>query len=325
MKDTHRNFQIYAGVMAVVYPIGIPIWMAANLYRHRGAIAPPVNFYEMSRAQTEWEQLSAGMSSPAVSSVISSVTSWRQMRQLRTTPIRCSSSFPWKPAGRFLNKDSKEWAGMKKREDDSSIQHLIFIYDDYKPSCLYFEVFESMRKVFLSAVLAFCIPGSWMQIVIGILACQLTLKILRDYQPYANASAGLAAEMAQRMLFLSLVFGLLLFTAKHSEEGSLGLDFGPSSTLSYLMSVTIIVGTVLAIVFGLGKAFTEVEFRSDPSGSDKEDEMDFPEDGKDPWAAEGKDEDLEAIGGKWGADGGDSTRDTCRADHPNEPLDEFAI
>ena len=42
-------------------------------------------------------------------------------------------------------------------------------------------------------------------------------------------------------------------------------------------------------------------------------------------AAEGKDEDLEAIGGKWGADGGDSTRDTCRADHPNEPLDEFAI
>jgi len=166
--DTHRNFQIYAGVMAVVYPIGIPIWMAANLYRHRGAIAPPVNFYEMSRAQTEWEQLSAGMSMRAklqktLSKTKGSLLGNQLSNQLETNAPASDNSDPVLKlvsleTGRqyrgFLNKDSKEWAGMKKREDDSSIQHLIFIYDDYKPSCLYFEVFESMRKVFLSAVLA---------------------------------------------------------------------------------------------------------------------------------------------------------------------------
>mmetsp|Transcript_25417 Transcript_25417/g.60555 ORF Transcript_25417/g.60555 Transcript_25417/m.60555 type:complete len:1120 (-) Transcript_25417:137-3496(-) len=330
--DTHRNFQIYAGVMALVYPIGIPIWMAASLYRHRGAIAPPVNFYEMSRAQTEFEELSAGMSMRAkLKKTFTKLGSGSGLETNAPAAAADNSDPVLKlvslETGRqyrgFLTKDSKEWAGMKKREDDSSIQHLIFIYDDYKPSCLYFEVFESMRKVFLSAVLAFCIPGSWMQIVIGILACQLTLKILHDYKPYANASAGVAAETAQRILFLSLVFGLLLFTAKHSEEGSLGLDFGPSSTLSYLMTVTIIVGTVLGIVFGLGKAFTEVEFRSDPPEGHTVEEMELPEDGKDPWAAEGVDEDLEAIGGKQGAD--DKSLSTCRADDPNEPMDWFAM
>ncbi|CAE7240635.1 unnamed protein product [Symbiodinium natans] len=187
--DTHLNFQIYAGVMALVYPIGIPIWMAASLYRHRGGIAPPVNFYEMSRAQAEWEELSAGMSMRAkLKKTLTKTKGSLLGNQLETNAPAAENSDPVLrlvslETGRqyrgFLSKDSKDWAGMKKREDDSSIQHLIFIYDDYKPSCLYFEVFESMRKVFLSAVLAFCIPGSWMQIVIGILACQLTLKILQ--------------------------------------------------------------------------------------------------------------------------------------------------
>lgn len=37
-------------------------------------------------------------------------------------------------------------------------------------------MFECLRKVFLSAVLVFCVPGSWLQIVVGLLFCLFSLK-----------------------------------------------------------------------------------------------------------------------------------------------------
>ncbi|CAE7492216.1 unnamed protein product [Symbiodinium sp. CCMP2592] len=49
--EVHNRFMIYAGIMTVVYPVGIPIWMAASLWRHRRSIDPSVSMHEMLKAQ----------------------------------------------------------------------------------------------------------------------------------------------------------------------------------------------------------------------------------------------------------------------------------
>ena len=124
---------------------------------------------------------------------------------------------------------------------------------------MYFKVSKCLRKLFLSAALVFCAPGSWLQIVIGMLFCMLSLKVLLHFQPYANASNGASAETAQWTLLLTLLLALVQFTTEHASMEIVGCDLRPSSLLTELMSVILILGTVLNFI--LGTAFLASEFK----------------------------------------------------------------
>ncbi|CAE7309164.1 unnamed protein product [Symbiodinium microadriaticum] len=269
--EVHSSYVIYAGIMTVVYPIGIPIWMAASLWRHRKAIDPDVSMREMSKAQEVLEGRSSAGSlkskffqasklsklsilSKSGSSLICSSDKLSVSEEEKAGPANVRRQYK-----AVISKESQELAKAIKREKDPQIKHLLFIFDDYKPSSMYYEVFESVRKVFLSGVLALCAPGSWLQVVIGIFACQLSLRVLQRYAPYANPNAGSAAETAQRLLFVNLLFGLLILSAESEDPEILGWEVRPASLMTSLLSFAVIAGTVSFIVFTLLFSISELE------------------------------------------------------------------
>eukprot|EP00439_Symbiodinium_sp_Y106_P042585 s5124_g5.t1 len=161
------------------------------------------------------------------------------------------------PTG-LVSQEGVLWARMMKREEDPEIQHLKFIFEDYRPNAMYYEVFECFRKVFLTAVLVFVAPGSWLQIVIGICFCLICLKVLLYFQPYSNPGAAVSAELSQWILLLTLLLALLLFTAENVSLDIVGLDPG---LLSQVSSIVLMVGTVLTIIAGIGHVVMELQFR----------------------------------------------------------------
>ena len=161
------------------------------------------------------------------------------------------------PTGLF-SQEEVLWARIVKRDDDPEVEHLKFIFEDYRPHAMYYEVFECFRKVFLTAVLVFCAPGSWLQIVVGICFCLISLKVLFYFQPYSNPGAAVSAELSQWILLLSLLLALLLFTAENVSLDVVGLD---PVLFSQASSIVLIVGTVLTIMAGIGHVVMELQFR----------------------------------------------------------------
>ncbi|CAE7541394.1 unnamed protein product [Symbiodinium sp. CCMP2592] len=266
--DIHQHYIVYAACMTAVYPAGIPIWMAITLWRHRKAINPEVSQEEIWKAQEILESsLKGGFLQSSLSrtaSKISRIASNLSRSFSRSSNV--STSLQSKESSRYKAgpKECRELATIMKRDNDPTIKHLLFIFDDYKPSCMYFEVFESLRKIFLSGALAFIASGSWLQVVVGLFACQLSLKVLQRFQPYANPTATTTAEIAQQMLFTNLVFGLLILSSESEDPEVLGWDFGPSSLMTSLGSVAVIAGSLGLIVFTLLFSLTEWETLQKP-------------------------------------------------------------
>ena len=49
--ETYGHYHAFALFMVLVYPVGIPAWIAASVWRHRSAICPAVSPEEVSQAQ----------------------------------------------------------------------------------------------------------------------------------------------------------------------------------------------------------------------------------------------------------------------------------
>ncbi|CAK9019085.1 Uncharacterized protein SCF082_LOCUS14372 [Durusdinium trenchii] len=255
----HGSYTTFALIMVAIYPLGIPGWIGFSLWRYRRAIAPKVSLYEMSEAQEELEGRQSTVLRAKLVQKLGLQELTRKLAAPKLTAPRLVSMHTGRQYKGMVSQESGYLAAMKKREENPDIEHLRFIFEDYKPSSMYYEMFECLRKVFLSAVLVFCVPGSWLQIVVGLLFCLFSLKVLQVWRPYANLSANTAAESSQWILFASLLFGLLLFTAEQTSREIIGLDFGPGSFPSEFMSFFLIVATISSFIFGLFDAVMETE------------------------------------------------------------------
>ena len=66
---------------------------------------------------------------------------------------------------------------IKKRKGDSNIIGLKFFFEEYEPRCYLFPVFEIVRRLFLSSVLAVFYPGSAQQVAVGLLGAMNSVKL----------------------------------------------------------------------------------------------------------------------------------------------------
>jgi len=103
------------------------------------------------------------------------------------------------------------------RSSNDQIEYLGFLYDSYKPSVWWWEVFDSERRLFLTGMLVFFLDGTAVQIVIAMIISFLSFKIYSYYQPYLASGIALLSDITQYQIFFTL-FGALLIKVNLEKE-----------------------------------------------------------------------------------------------------------
>ena len=68
----------------------------------------------------------------------------------------------------LINNRSKINRPVEEREKDEKLMQIMFLFDVYKPSCWWFELFETARRLLVTGVLSAIDPGSNVQLASGI-------------------------------------------------------------------------------------------------------------------------------------------------------------
>ena len=87
----------------------------------------------------------------------------------------------------------------------------------YEPKCYYFEVIETVRKLFLTGGLIFFNPGTGSQIVFSLLLSIASMRVYAYYSPFIKSDQDVIAEAAQWSLFF-ILFGALLIRLNMDNE-----------------------------------------------------------------------------------------------------------
>ena len=102
-----------------------------------------------------------------------------------------------------------------QRDEDTSVDKLKFLFGSYTPSCWWWEVFETGRRLSLTGALMIFPAGSAIQLFVGTWICLIALLMYRTYNPFIDAGDNRLALGAQLQIYLLILTGMLM---NHSGE-----------------------------------------------------------------------------------------------------------
>ena len=153
---------VYASLMVIVYPIGIPALYVVLLFKARKELAiPELQLSEATRSKSFMKTFFG--------------------YHARTSKEHTEADARWE----------------KLREE----HYLSFLIQPYEQRVYWFEVVEVMRRLFLSGVLILFGAGTVTQVVVACGICLMTIKIFLFYAAFDDPDDDFIAEVAQLQLF----------------------------------------------------------------------------------------------------------------------------
>ena len=144
-------------------------------------------------------------------------------------------------------------SALRTRDGSEALKPISFLFKYYKPSCWYFEVLESLRRVLLTGGIIFFGTGA-LRAAVGLVVALLTVIVYREVSPYLAESVNSLSTAATWQLSFTFVGGVII----------LGRPFGYADTVLGLILIALnVVVIVLAIVLQLrsGSAALEAELK----------------------------------------------------------------
>jgi len=99
---------------------------------------------------------------------------------------------------------------VSKRDADSSIVHLRFLWEAYRPKYYAFEVFELIRKLAQTSLIVFIANGTATQIIIQLFISFVAISVLSGLQPYLRNDDNVLAALAQWIIFAVAFISLVV-------------------------------------------------------------------------------------------------------------------
>ena len=174
-----------------------------------------------------------------------------------------------------LTADAKERAVCKV---DEKVVHLSFLFDSYEPGCMYFEVFECIRKLLLTGMMTFFYPGTASQIAIGLLIAFASAIFYSHFKPFVEDHDDLVSEVTQCQTFFVLLTALMSFISSDNyvAKGAKAGDFYSAAVFGWLLIIVSLLGPALAIALvceeNAGSAQCLVRLVKRKGGKDEGDE-----------------------------------------------------
>ena len=247
----HRSASYYSFVMILVYPIGIPLaylylllrrsdglsvpqilWRARRVQRHKQHLEGLVHEEDLAKARNvSVEQLLADDDTLQDDSLRRTLEAQKPRASLSRSGGKLDRRYKgfMLRVKEFMNLRNDRGAlavaldGEKASKCDSRIRSLSFLLESYQPEFWWFEIFESFRRMVLTAIPVFFTRGTVGQQAIGILLSAGFTLFFFVFRPYVTANENNLAGCAQGLIFLIIVYGLCE-TASSSTIGDSGDD-----------------------------------------------------------------------------------------------------
>ena len=141
------------------------------------------------------------------------------------------------------------------RDADDSVATLSFLFEDFRPSCYLFPLFDIVRRLGLSSVLAVFYPGTSQQVYVGLLGTMLSYVVFASSSAYIDHDDNVLASVASAELVLVFFSGLAVYVADVADDGSsqaafAGTAFAIFLILVYFMTFLIASSIILLDLFG---------------------------------------------------------------------------
>jgi hypothetical protein len=112
---------------------------------------------------------------------------------------------------------------LRRRELDeevhSKLGRMKFLYAAYEPSCWWFEIFETCRRLLLTGGQVLLQPGSPTQIVLNLVICIFSMRVYALYKPFVSGKSDKLAEVAQWELFFTILAALCIKVDIDDDDG----------------------------------------------------------------------------------------------------------
>jgi hypothetical protein len=177
-EPLYQSFTAYAIAMLVVYPIGVPLLYALMFHRSRHQL------HEMRRIELTLETDFALAKLEAEAAATPEETDEMVRRAIE------------------VHKASGEALENLRGELPTTLRKLTA---GYELRTYWFEIFECLRKITLIGLPIFFPPGSPPQLIFGLIICFLSYGAYCVYSPYVAADDDFLAQVAQVIIFFSLV------------------------------------------------------------------------------------------------------------------------
>ena len=95
-------------------------------------------------------------------------------------------------------------------EADVRLNPIRLLYEYYRPELWFWEVVETLNRLFLTGVLVVIAQGSAVQILVGLSAALFFIKLCDVYRPFVDDKVQIMKEMSLWQIFLIFLLALLL-------------------------------------------------------------------------------------------------------------------
>jgi hypothetical protein len=217
----HRNFVVYAWIMAVVYCLGIP---GASLYllrRHKEAIKELQTCVSellekenkkkvLIQKESQRENTSLQLDNTKDPLEIDVEGTAKGNSQLRTDLDELEDDI------KMLQNKRHEllWKG----EHSSALRGLRPLYQDYESEWYWFEIVQFGATLFLAAIAASLPVNSASVVFLALLVAGGMLLMFANFNPYIDGTDGILAQMGQLTITLALLVGLLALSSSQEHE-----------------------------------------------------------------------------------------------------------
>lgn len=236
----HRAYMIYAGIMIIVYPIGIPVLYGLLLWWTWRRPPPGPSVLDMAppRRCEDGDRIETVRRQP----------SWASVSECGAPNGVPSSVAPLPPRSEINLQEHHH----------STVREL---WKPYKQDRFFYEVVECTRRVMLMGVVVFIYPGTAAQISTTFLLALFFFAVSEALDPYEDAQDCWVSRFGHLIVLLSMFVALLL-KVNVGEEPEIGQDiYGVILTVANIFMLMAILGeSVASIYFPAGSIGGQVDF-----------------------------------------------------------------
>ncbi|KAH8075060.1 hypothetical protein JL721_1049 [Aureococcus anophagefferens] len=226
----------YVVLAVLAYPVGVPLGFACVLYRRRRHINPPI-----PRRKTR-----ADAGGDAVAAVDRRL--FPHLDNEEDLDFLDAAIERHRAALETLEK-------LDRRAEDPALGPVRFLYEEFRPECYGFIVFEVTRRIFLTGCLTMFLDGSISQIAVGLLGTMISYRVGNYYRPYVEEDDNIVFEIANTQLVLFFFYCVMVYATENLEEHDgvfSGKIFG--ICLILLLVSILVVAVWLVVVSHFGSA-----------------------------------------------------------------------
>jgi len=177
-EPLYQSFTVYATIMLVIYPIGVPLFYAFTFFRGRHELQ------DLRRIELTLE----------TDFKLAKLKAEAAATQEETDEM----------VRRAIEVHQASGEALRKMRDKlpSTLRKLTA---GYELRTYWFEIFECLRKIALIGLPIFFPPGSPPQLIFGLIICFLSYGAFCAYSPYFRVDDNFLAQVSQVVIFFSLV------------------------------------------------------------------------------------------------------------------------